>query len=180
MRSELRGRLAAVQRLCWRRGHARRPDPAGHQFLANTLTPAQQAAIAACKGQGLVENTDPYMNCIKDQTGVTAIPTDPTAAAAFKACDASGLNSKGAAFQACVKSETSKPTLNLTAKQKPAYDACAAKGFVYPSLGFTKCFATEGLPQTSAVTQAQINAAIAACNGKNLKNTSACVQAALK
>jgi hypothetical protein len=111
----------------------------------------------------------------------TATPTDPKTAAAFKVCDASGLNSKGSAFQACVTSEMSKPTLNLTAKQKPAYDACAARGFTYPSDGFTKYFATEGLPTTSVATKAQINAAIAACNGKKgITNTSACVQAALK
>src|SRR5213083_553544 len=47
---------------------------------SSTLTASQQAAIAACKGKGLVENSQPYMDCIKDQTSVTAAPSDPKAA----------------------------------------------------------------------------------------------------
>jgi hypothetical protein len=143
-----------------------------------TTTAAQQAAINACKGQGLAVNTPGYQDCIKQQTLSAPVATTPQLQTAFDACTAKGVGSNTTGFNQCVGSEMSKPVLNLTPAQKTDYDACAARGLVFGTSAFTSCFSTVVTSsKKSGPTPATVMAATASCMGKNVTTTTlnACI-----
>jgi hypothetical protein len=119
-----------------------------------SLTPTQQAAIATCKGKGLTENTDAYRQCIAEQT-----VTGPALTPAQQ-------------FKQCVNAYAQDPHNNtsLTPKQLAAFDTCKAKGTSGSAL--KDCLEKQLTTVTKAVrpeAEAEISAAMAACNAKHLK-----------
>jgi hypothetical protein len=138
-----------------------------------SLTPAQQAAIAACKGKGLVENSDAYRQCISQET-MTGPALTPAQQAATDACKAKGLVQTTAAFKQCVNAYAQDPANNsaLTPKQLAAFDACKAKGLTGVNAALKDCLEKQLTTVTKAVrpeAEAELNAAVAACNAKHPK-----------
>jgi hypothetical protein len=137
------------------------------------LTAAQQAAMTTCKGKGLTENTDAYRQCIAQQLA-TGPALTPAQQAATDACAAKGLVQGTDAFKQCVNAYAQDPHNNssLTPKQLAAFDACKAKGLGGASAALKDCLDKQLTTVAKAVrgdAEAEINAAVTACNAKHLK-----------
>jgi hypothetical protein len=128
--------------------------------------------MASCKAKGLAEYSDDYMQCIKEETAQGPAPT-PQQQAATDACKGKGIKQLTDAFKQCVNQAASAlANASLTPKQLAAFDACKAKGLSMGNDAFKRCLdqqLTTVIKTARPEAEAEMNAAIAACNAKNLK-----------
>jgi hypothetical protein len=146
--------------------------PLGSDSGPANMTPAQQAGFNACKAKGIAPSSDAFSQCLKEVTA-TGPALTPVQQAATDACKAKGITQFTDAFKQCVQDalDAGEAAARLTPKQLAGYDACKAKGLSTRSTAFQKCLEaalTTKIPDNPKA-QAEIEAAVAACNAKGNK-----------
>jgi len=145
----------------------------------------QQAAINACRAQGLAPPSDAFNQCIAKQLGGPSAPpgaAPPAPTAAFNACQSQGLKVGSDAFNACVKAydanAAKKPSAPPSAAQQGAIAACKAKGFVENTPDYQECLKGTTVSGGTAEQQAWENACAASGIARRTDAFKACVTAA--